>query len=79
MCSDELAANLFRISLAKQKIAKEKVIDEKQATQTHYFVGQKVRNTIQELGGMMPEQCPTPNKSLKELESEQRRELLKKK
>ncbi len=70
MCSDELIANLFRISQTEQKLKRENVKTEKDANNTHYEVGKEVRNTIKRLGGTMPEEFPTPEKSLKELEKE---------
>ena len=70
MGSDELIANLFRISLTEQKLKKDNINSEKTANDTHYKVGKKIRKTIKELGGTMPEDLPTPKKSLKELEKE---------
>ena len=70
MCSDELIANLFRMSQTEQKLKNEDIKGEGNANITHYEVGKKIRNTIKELGGTMPEDLPTPNKSLKELEKE---------
>ncbi len=70
MGSDELIANLFRISQTEQKLKKEKIKTEIAANKTHYEVGSKIRNTIKELGGTMPEDIPTPDKSLKQLEKE---------
>ena len=70
MGSDELIANLFRISQTEQKLKKDNIQTEKDANNTHYEVGSKIRNTIKELGGTMPEDMPTPSKSLKELEKE---------
>ena len=67
MGSDELIANLFRISQTDQKLKNDKVIGESAANIVHYEVGVKIRNTIKELGGTMPEELPTPGKSLKEL------------
>ena len=67
MGSDELIANLFRISQTDQKLKNDKVIGETIANNIHYEVGVKIRNTIKELGGTMPEELPTPGKSLKEL------------
>jgi len=67
MGSDELIVNLFRISQTEQKLKKENIKLENVANKTHYEVGLKVRNTIKELGGTMPEDLPTPHKSLKEL------------
>ena len=74
MCSDELITNLFRISQTNQKLIRDNVKGEKNACDTHYYVGKKIRDTIKELGGTMPEDFPTPEKSLKEIEKE---ELLK--
>lgn len=65
MGSDELVANLFRISQTEQKLKNEKIKTETDANKTHYEVGSKIRNTIKELGGTMPEEMPTPDKSLK--------------
>ena len=68
MGSDELIANLFRISQTEQKLKKENVRLEKTANETHYEVGVEIRSTIKKLGGTMPEDLPTPDKSLKEIE-----------
>jgi len=73
MGSDELIANLFRISQTEQKLKNENVKLEKEANQTHYEVGKEIRNTIKKLGGTMPENLPTPDKSLKELEKDGKR------
>ena len=78
MCSEELAANLFRITQTESRLKREKVDTENKANQTHYEVGAKIRETIKELGGTMPEDLPTPKKSLKELEKERREELKEK-
>lgn len=72
MGSDELIANLFRISQTEQKLKRDNIQGEGKAKETHYEVGQEVRNTIKRLGGVMPEDLPTPKKSLKELEKEKR-------
>lgn len=77
MGSDELIANLFRISQTEQKLKKENIKTEKEANRTHYEVGSKIRNTIKELGGTMPEDLPTPKKSLKELERNKKDNLIK--
>lgn len=77
MGSDELIANLFRISQTEQKLKKENIKTEKEANKVHYEVGSKIRNTIKELGGTMPEELPTPTKSLKELEKEKKNKLIK--
>ena len=68
MNEDELVANLFRINQTKQKLLKDNVQGEKEAKDVHYEVGKKVRKAIADIGGMMPEEMPTPEKSLKELE-----------
>ncbi len=70
MGSDELIANLFRISQTEQKLKRDHIQGEDNAKGTHYEVGREVRNTIKRLGGVMPEDLPTPEKSLKELEKE---------
>ncbi len=70
MVSDELIANLFRISQTEQKLKRDNVKGEVNANDVHFEVGKKIRNTIKELGGTMPEDYPTPEKSLKVLEKE---------
>ena len=72
MGSDELIANLFRISQTNQKLINDNVQGEGNANDVHYNVGKEVRNTIKRIGGTMPEDLPTPDKSLKELEKENR-------
>ena len=78
MGSDELIANLFRISQTEQKLKKDNIQSEKEANKAHYEVGSKIRKTIKELGGTMPENLPTPKKSLKQLEKENKKALKKK-
>ena len=75
MGSEELIANLFRISQTEQKLKRDNIQTEKEANDTHYEVGYKIRNTIKELGGTMPEDLPTPKKSLKQLEKENKKTL----
>ena len=70
MGSDELIVNLFRISQTNQKLKNENIMGEANANLTHYEVGMKVRDAIRNIGGTMPENLPTPTKSLKELEKE---------
>lgn len=72
MNEDELVANLFRINQTKQRLIKDNVQGEKEAKDVHYEVGKKVRKAIADIGGMMPEEMPTPKKSLKELEREKK-------
>ena len=73
MNEDELVANLFRINQTKQKLLKDKVQGESNASDIHYEVGKKVRKAIKDIGGTMPEDMPTPKKSLKELEKENKK------
>ena len=70
MGSDELIANLFRISQTEQKLKKDNIKGEKEANKTHYSIGRNIREVIAKNGGTMPEDLPTPKKSLKELEKE---------
>ena len=77
MGSDELIANLFRISQTEQKLKKDNIKTEKEANSTHYEVGKKVRKAIADIGGTMPEDLPTPKKSLKQLEKEKNNKLKK--
>ena len=69
MGSTELAANLFRATQAEEKLKRENVHSKQRANETHFEVGKKVRATIQELGGTMPEALPTPEQSVKKIES----------
>lgn len=70
MDSDELATNLFRISQTEQKIKNENIKGENNANNAHYKIGSNLRKFIAENGGNMPENFPTPEKSLKQLEKE---------
>lgn len=67
MGSTELAANLFRATQTEEKLRRENVRGKEKANQTHYDVGKKVRKTIEELGGVMPENLPTPEKSIEQI------------
>ena len=78
MGSDELIANLFRISQTEQKLRKDNVKTEKEANKTHYTIGKNIREVIAKNGGTMPEDLPTPKKSLKQLEKENSKTLRKK-
>jgi DNA-damage-inducible protein D len=71
MGSTELIANLFRISQTEEKLRKDGTKGAKHATAEHYRVGHEVRNAIAEIGGTMPEDLPTPQKSITEIEKEQ--------
>ena len=71
MGSTELIANLFRISQTEEKLRKDEVDNAKTATSIHYAVGKEVRSAIEKIGGTMPEDLPTPEKSIQEIEKEQ--------
>lgn len=75
MGSTELAANLFRATQTDEKLRRENIQGKQAACETHYQVGKKVRQTIKELGGTMPEDLPTPKKSIKQIENEQKKKL----
>lgn len=69
MGSTELAANLFRATQTEEKLKRDRVRGKQHANQTHYAVGRKVRQTIEELGGTMPERLPAPERSIRQIES----------
>jgi len=73
MGSTELAANLFRATQTDEKLRRDNIQGKAAANKTHFDVGQKVRKTIEELGGTMPEDLPTPEKSIKQIEKETKR------
>ena len=77
MGSEELAANLFRITQTESRLKKDNIQGEKEANEAHYDVGKKVRKAIADIGGTMPEDLPTPKKSLKQLEKENSKKLKK--
>ena len=79
MGSDELIANLFRISQTEQKLKRDNIKGENNANDVHYEFGKKIRNTIKELGVTMPEDYEIPKKSLKELEKEKKNRLIENK
>ncbi len=70
MCPEELAANLFRITQTDATITRNDIKGEKDCCDTHYNIGVEIRNTIKKIGGTMPEELPTPKKSLKQLNKE---------
>lgn len=78
MGSTELAANLFRATQAEEKLRREKIVGKAKANQAHREVGAKVRQTIKELGGTMPEHLPTAA-SIKRLESNAKKTIKGKK
>ncbi|MCT8139120.1 DNA damage-inducible protein D [Anaerobacillus sp. CMMVII] len=73
MGSTELAANLFRATQTDEKLRRDNIKGKINANQTHFEVGAKVRQTIHELGGTMPEDLPTPEKSIKQIEKLERK------
>lgn len=80
MGHEELAANLFRATQTEAKLRREHIVGKNEANKTHFDVGAEVRETIKRLGGTMPEDLPTPEKSIKQLEREEQKriELLEK-
>jgi DNA-damage-inducible protein D len=75
MGSTELAANLFRATQTEEKLRRDKVKGKPQANKTHYEVGKKVRKTIEDLGGTMPENLPTPDESVRKIERKQQKRI----
>lgn len=75
MGSTELAANLFRATQTEEKLRREGVRGKEKANRTHFEVGRKVRQTIEELGGTLPEELPTPEESIKQLERMEKKRL----
>ena len=77
MGSEELADNLFRIVQTEAKIKRDNVQGENNASKTHYDMGKNIRKFIDSQGGSMPEDLPTPKKSLKQIEKEEKNKLIK--
>ena len=77
MSSTELIANLFRISQTEEKLKKDLASTADDANEIHFIVGREVRGTIERVGGTMPEDIPTPNKSISDVEREQLKKLKK--
>ncbi|MBA4385776.1 MAG: DNA damage-inducible protein D [Anaerolinea sp.] len=75
MGSTELAANLFRATQTEDKLRREQIRGKEKANKTHFEIGKKVRQTIEELNGTMPEDLPTPQKSIKQIETEKSKKL----
>lgn len=75
MGSTELAANLFRATQTEEKLKREGIQGKTQANRAHHEVGAKVRQTIKELGGTMPEKMPVPDKSIQQIEREKAKQL----
>jgi len=74
MGSTELAANLFRATQTEEKLRRENIKGKEKANRTHREVGVKVRQTIKELGGTMPEDLPVVE-DIKKLETKRKKEL----
>lgn len=70
MGSTELAANLFRATQTNEKLKREHIVGKNEANQIHFEVGKKVRETIKDIGGTMPEDLPTPDKSILQIKKE---------
>lgn len=77
MGSTELAANLFRATQTDEKLRRDRIEGKDEAGEVHFQVSQKVRQTIAELGGTMPEDLPTPQKSIKQIEREEEKRIEK--
>lgn len=75
MGSEELAANLFRATQTDAKLRRESIQGKDRANQTHYEVGRKVRQTIKELGGTLPEELPTPDESIQQIQTNEKKRL----
>lgn len=78
MGSEELGANLFRITQAEAKLRRENIQSKEEANKAHFEVGYTVRKAIESLGGTMPENLPTPDKSIKQIEHKRKNQLKKK-
>lgn len=79
MSSTELIANLFRISQTEEKLKKDRISTADAANEAHFIVGSEVRSTIERVGGTLPEDIPTPSRSITEIEREQIKKLKKSK
>lgn len=79
MGSAELGANLFRITQTEDIMKKKQIDNKQEANALHYSVGKAVRKTIEDIGGTMPEDQPMPDKSISQIEKEQKKLLKDKK
>ena len=73
-----MIANLFRISQTEEKLRKDQIQGAENATSVYYNVGREVRSAIEKIGGTMPEDLPTPEKSIQQIEKEQMARLIAK-
>lgn len=78
MGSTELAANFFRITQTEERLKQGDIVGQENADNTHYKIGKKVRETMVEISGVLPEELPTPEKSIKAIEKEQKKIIKKK-
>lgn len=76
MGSEELGANIFRATQTDAKLRREEIKGKEEANHTHFQVGRKVRQTIKDLGGTMPEDLPTPQESIQQLQQREQKRLL---
>jgi len=77
MGSTELAANWFRVTQAEEKLRRENIQGKAAANAVHFEVGREVRQTIKKLGGTMPEDLPTPDESIQQIETRKGKQLPK--
>jgi len=75
MGSEELGANIFRATQADAKLRREGIQGKEAANRTHNEVGREVRATLERLGATMPEDLPTPEKSIQQIQSEELKQL----
>lgn len=75
MGSEELAANLFRATQAGAKLRREQITGKEAASQAHHEVGAAVRAAIRQVGGTMPEDLPTPDRSIQQVERDEQRRI----
>jgi len=75
MVSTELAANLFRATQTEEKLKRDKIKGKQKANQTHFEIGKKVRKTVEEIGGTMPEKLPVADSIKKLAKAKEPKEL----
>jgi DNA-damage-inducible protein D len=75
MGSDELAANAFRASLTRQKLEREQIKEKEEAHRAHHEMGREVRETIKRTGATLPEDLPTPARSIQQVQREEQRRI----
>jgi DNA-damage-inducible protein D len=75
MGSEELGANIFRATQTDAKLRREGIKGKENANQTHFEIGKIVRKAIEEAGGTMPEDLPTPEKSIQELQRKEQKRI----